>query len=100
MPHQQHTLTPRKDPKHSSTTATAPPSTLPAEPAASPAAPTLQDILQPPHPALRDGILEGWSYPAIAKWMSAFDDAIQASPKDIPPILQPASESSCVNLAC
>ena len=47
------TLTPRKDPKHRSSAAAPPADPAPA-PATSSAPPTLDDILQPSHPALRD----------------------------------------------
>ena len=58
------TLTPQKDPKHRATSAPPPPS----------------------DPSSAD-IHEGWSYSAIANWMPAFDDAIQASAQDILRIL-------------
>ena len=42
---------------------------------------------------LHNNIPEGWSYPAIATWMSASDDAIQASAKDIVRTLQTSKRS-------
>ena len=41
--------------------------------------PILADVLQPPHPSLKDDVPEGWSMPAISSWLSTFDEAIQES---------------------
>ena len=50
--------------------------------------PILADVLQPPHPSLKDDVLEGWSIPVINSWLSTFDEAIQVSAKDIARLLQ------------
>ena len=48
----------------------------------------MADVLQPPRPSLKDGVPEGWSIPAIAAWLSTFDEAIQESAKEIVRLLQ------------
>ena len=81
-------LTPRKDAGRSSTTATLPSApTAPADPAPH-QPPALADVLQPPHPSLKDDVPEAWTTPAIQQWMRTFDSAIQDSANEILRILQ------------
>ena len=74
----------------------APPHSLcPLTPPALRQPPTLEDILQPSHPALKGDVPEAWSIQAINKWITAFGEAIQASAQDILRILQ---KSACNQL--
>ena len=77
-------LTPRKDAGRSSAPS-AP--AAPAEPAAH-KPPELADVLQPPHPSLKDDAPESWTAPAIQQWMRTFDPTVQESAKEVLRILQ------------
>ena len=72
-------LTPRKEAGRSSAPS-AP--AAPAEPAAH-KPPELSDVLQPPHPSLKDDVPESWTAPAIQQWMRTFDPASQDSAKKL-----------------
>ena len=81
-------LTPRKEAGRSS--ATAPPPSAPAAPADPEPhkPPVLADVLQPPHPSLKDDIPEAWTTPAIQQWMRSFDSTVQESANEVLRILQ------------
>ena len=55
--------------------------------------PSLTDVLQPPHPSLKNDVpdawsLESWSTAPIQSWVSTFDTEIQESAKEVTRILQ------------
>ena len=77
-------LTPRKDAGRSSAPS-AP--AAPAEPAVH-KPPVLADVLQPPHPSLKDDSPDSWTAPAILQWMRTFDPTVQESAKEVLRILQ------------
>ena len=68
----------------------------PAAPADPPAhkPPVLSDVLQPPHPSLKDDVPDSWTAPAIHNWMRTFDPAIQEAAKEVLRILQTNKVSS------
>ena len=78
-------LTPRKDAARRLTAPSAP-----AHPTEAPThqPPALTDVLQPPHPSLKDDVPDAWTTAAVQAWVSTFDMEIHESAKEVVRILQ------------
>ena len=81
-------FTPTKGTSHSSSAADAshPATTTPPPPAHKP--PVLADVLQPPHPSLKDDVPDTWNTTDIQQWVTTFDPAVQESANEILRLLQ------------
>ena len=77
-------LTPVKSTSHASGPAA--PSHPPTPPANTP--PVLSDVLQPPHPALKDDVPDSWNNSDIQHWVTTFDSTVQEAADEVLRLLQ------------